>query len=120
MKTHGGKCKNRHRMRCSEGKLGCGRRFTLRKHPLKYKRDPKCPHCGSIHVRDVEKERRAEQDRRLAAGKLCRCYAYPFPHNAGSLRFCKEHPLMVQGVEPTEDEEYEYEGCLRTPRSGGY
>lgn len=109
-KTHGGTCRNRHRMRCGTGKNGCGARFTLRRHLDLYARAVKCPYCKSLHVRDCEKERRDEQSRR----NLCRCDAYPFPHNSGSLRMCSENP---DKNEPSEEEIQDYYGCLETPRS---
>lgn len=43
------------RMRCSAGKLGCGRRFRLRRPPHRHTRTVRCPHCRSVHVRSVEK-----------------------------------------------------------------
>ncbi len=107
----GGKNASRHRMRCSQGKNGCGARFTLRRKPHLYKRPIRCPHCGSTQVNDVEKARRAEQQRE----NTCHCHMYPFPHRAGTLRMCIEHPNLD---EPTADEIAHYESILATPRSG--
>lgn len=103
---------NRHRMRCSQGAAGCGRRFTLRRHPDLYVRTVKCPHCGSLNVRSDEKNRRRE----LVRQATCYCAMYPFPHRTGSLRMCLEHPLS--GTEPTDEEILQYQECIATRRSG--
>jgi len=108
----GGTNRNRHRMRCSRGKKGCGSRFTLHRPLSSYKRAVKCPYCRSKHVNDVEQDRQREKKRE----NTCFCNAYPFPHNAGSLRFCKLHPYF--GVEPSECEIDDYKNCIDTPRSG--
>lgn len=108
----GGTNNNRHRMRCSRGKQGCNRRFTL-PHPLRwYGGAVCCPHCRCDRPTDVEASRRAEQ----LSQTRCRCSAYPFPHNSGTMRMCKHHPLIE--VEPTEEEIDQYQSCLETPRSG--
>ena len=110
----GGHNRNRWRMRCRM--KGCRRRFTLRRHPLKYKKDPKCPFCGSVHLQDCEKYRR---DEKIAAG-MCHCNAYPFPHTVGNfpMRMCDLNPLFKAGVEPTADEWEIYQGILETSRTG--
>lgn len=98
-------------MRCSEGKQGCGSRFTLRQHPKLYARAVRCPHCKSLVTNSVEKARRAEANN---AG-TCHCHMYPFPHRVGSLRMCL---LNTNAHKPTEEEIQDYYGCLETPRSG--
>lgn len=106
---------NRHRMRCYKCKRNCkycSGRFTLKRHPDKYKRTVKCPCCKNENVYSVEDERRAE----LARQERCICNNYPFPHNKGTLRMCEHHPLAR--VEPTEEEMHEYRACLETPRTG--
>lgn len=108
----------RHRMRCCAGKNGCHRRFNLRKHPSQYVNPIRCPHCKSLNVRSEEKTRRIESKRRKAAGEVCNCDGYPFPHAIGTMRFCVAHPLVVQQVEPTDIELMEYNDCLSTPRGG--
>lgn len=106
-----------HRMRCSEGQLGCGRRFTLRRPPHDYCRGPYCPSCRSIHVHSVEKAAIAQTKRRKARGLICYCHAYPFPHVRASMRFCAEHPLIT--TDYSEREWREYRGVIDTPR-GAY
>lgn len=96
------------RYRC----LACRGRW---RHKKRLKREPRCPHCGErIRYYSIEAERRRE----LAKQDTCHCNAYPFPHRAGSMRMCDTHPLA--GVEPTQEEIYDYQGCLETPRSGFY
>lgn len=91
---------------------GCSGRFTLKKRPELYKKKPACPCCGETEsVHSVEKDRRREIQK-----NLCHCQPYPFPHNKGSLRFCEHHKL--RDVEPTDEEQFEYQCCLETPRSG--
>lgn len=98
------------RMRCGTGNNGCGRRFRIPRHPDSYRRSPKCPHCGSVFVRDVTEERMRENRRRAT----CRCRAYPFPHRRASLRMC--HWFDDGGLAPTRAEELAFEACLLTPR----
>lgn len=100
-------------MRCSRGRDGCGRRFTLKKHPDQYRRTVRCPYCKSYNVTDVEAARRAEQARK----DTCRCPNYPFPHTKGTMRMCDHHPLVLAGVDVTEIEYGDYMACLATPRS---
>lgn len=101
-----------HRVRCSNH--NCRIRFRVKKHPDLYSAfRPKCPECGSS-VLSIEKERRNE----LIKQDTCYCFAYPFPHRAGSLRMCDNNPLFIRMVEPTDDEWQEYQDCLKTPRSG--
>ena len=103
----------RHRMRCSRSsKRGCGRRFTIKRNPEDYRRWPKCPHCGCWDTQSVEASRRAEAERE----DTCHCSRYPFPHRAGSLRMCIQHPLEIEGVEPTAEEWRDYEATVSTPR----
>ena len=107
----GGSNHNRYRMRCSRGASGCGRRFTLRRHPDLYQRSIRCPHCSSDVVINIEQERRNEAKQKA----ICHCYNYPFPHEKGTLRMCIHHPKA--GQNPTDEEYYEYQRCLDTPRS---
>lgn len=107
----GGRCRFRWRMRCSQGKKGCGSRFTLKRHPSKYKREIKCPNCGSTHLQDVEAERQRERARQ----DTCYCMQYPFPHRAGSLRFCEQNP---NDAEVTEEEYYDFIATWNTGRTG--
>lgn len=106
-----GTCINRHRMRCSRGRKGCGTRFTLKKNPGKYANEIKCPSCGSVHVNSVEQERRRES----LNNDTCSCHFYPFPHKRASMRMCMDHPNKE---EPTWEETVQYEDCLRTERAG--
>lgn len=102
-------------MRC--GVETCRHRWTLRKHPAQYKRQPRCPKChDTIHVRSVEEERRREMAKRKKTGRFCECGHYPFPHDKGSLRFCAHHLLMLADTEPEQIEIYDYEACWRTQR----
>lgn len=111
---------NRHRMRCNACRRRLRRiygkdasaRFTLKRHPLDYKREPKCPVCKSTDVASIEPIRARE----LASQARCYCSAYPFPHRYGSLRLCEGHRL--RDVEPDADEWRDYEACLATPRTG--
>ena len=96
--------RQRVRFRCRR----CRVRFAWR---IARRADPKCPACSSRDVRNIE----AERLRELGRQQRCQCLAYPFPHRAGSLRMCLLHPLA--DVEPTDIEVYEYEACMRTPRS---
>jgi len=110
------KTANRHRMRCYScyyHKRGSGR-FTLKRHPDLYVRMVKCPVCGTTNVKSVEADRRRE----MAASSTCDCNPYPFPHKSGTMRMCINHPLVLMGVDPTEEEISDYQGCLDTPRSG--
>lgn len=75
-----------------------------------YKREIKCPYCGSTKLQDVEAERQRERDRQ----DTCCCMMYPFPHRKGSLRACEHHPNKD---ELTYEEQMDYEACLMTPRS---
>ncbi len=105
----GGSNVNRWRMRCSQGQLGCGHRFILRQHPLKYKRDVKCPECGSIHVNDVELQRRVEMKNQ----DTCNCMNL-YPHRRGSLLGCVDHPKDMDDW--TFEEIQQYLGMMNTPR----
>ena len=92
---------------------GRNKRFTLRKHPDEYKRQVKCPSCGSsVDVRSDEKNRQNE----LQKETRCYCSSYPFPHRSGSLRFCANHPLA--DVDGTEEEIADYEAIWETKRGG--
>lgn len=51
----------------------------------------------------------------MAQTERCFCNPIPFPHAAGTLRFCEQHPL--KDVEPTEDEWQAFQGLLETPRT---
>ena len=86
---------------------------TRWRHRKKRKTEPKCPYCKeTIRIRSIEQERRRE----LAKQDACHCNAYPFPHRKGTLRMRHHHPMI--DVEPTDEEIYDYEACLATPRSG--
>lgn len=90
--------------------MGSGR-FTLKKAPSLYTREVKCPTCGSTDVVSVEKSRKDE----MKIQDTCHCAPIPFPHRAGSLRFCDQHPLFK--VDPTEEEWQSFQGLLETPRT---
>lgn len=108
-----GSTKRRHRMRCSHWR-GCGRRFTLKRHPDDYVRQVKCPHCKSPHVYSCESSRRRELQRQ----HTCHCSAYPFPHRAGSLDFCVQSTQWEhEDFQPTAAQIAAYERVLATPRS---
>lgn len=87
----------------------------LKRHPSQYKRVVRCPTCKSDDVVSVEHLHRAQMRKRAESGMLCKCTAYPFPHERGSLRMCDHHTLA--DVDPSEDEWRDYEACLATPRS---
>lgn len=97
-------------MRCSKTKT-CGKRFRLKRHPDSYVQRSKvmCPECGGMAYSD-EKNRQNE----LAKQRTCHCPNYPFPHRAGSLRFCQQNPRAEEP--PTDQEVFDYEACLATPR----
>lgn len=101
-------------MRCSEGQLGCGRRFTLHRAPHQYARGPRCPHCKSLHCHSVEKAAVAQTKRRKALGLICRCSSYPFPHVLATLRFCQHHEHARRDY--NEREWSAYQAVLATPR----
>lgn len=101
-------------MRCSRGKSGCGRRFTLVKAPHKYAKAPRCPFCRSTKLIDNNNDVIENTKRRKRRGTTCYCTGYPFPHQKGSLRFCTHHPEW--GEEPSQEQLYEYETTLDTPR----
>jgi hypothetical protein len=103
-----------HRMRCSQGQLGCGRRFTKKLAPHKYAHSVRCPNCKSIHVHSVNRAALAQTKRRKARGLICHCRSYPFPHVKGSMRFCVEHPKYMR--QPAKREWRAYESCVATPR----
>ena len=103
-------------MRCSEGQLGCGRRFRLSMAPHKFARAPRCPSCKSIHVRSVNAAAIAQKKRRKARGLICYCHNYPFPHVRGSMRFCAEHPRITKDYSDREWDAYQF--VLATPRGG--
>lgn len=106
-----GKTASRHRMRCSH----CGGRFTLKRHPDKYVRAIRCPHCRSLNVYSCEQARRRE----LRRQETCHCSAYPFPHRAGSMTFCRENPQWDDpAFVPSRDDELAYDRVIATPRSG--
>ncbi len=105
----------RHRMRCNDCKYNPsagGGRFTLKKHPNKYAKAIKCPHCKGLNVVSVEAHRRRE----IADQDTCCCYPIPFPHRKGSMRFCEHHELA--DIEPNEDDHRYHQSMLETPRSG--
>lgn len=101
-----------HRMRCSEGQLGCGKRFTLARAPHRYARAVRCPNCSSLHVRSVNRAAINQTKRRKAAG-YCYCGGYPFPHMPGTLRMCAQHKNRRP---PTEREWAAYRRIIETPR----
>jgi len=106
-------CRRSHRRRYGSD---CSARYTLKRHPLAYKRESstKCTTCGSLDVTSID----AITKRARAKQHICRCCAYPFPHRRGSMRMCVDHALMLAGTEPTEDETRDYQRCLETLRSG--
>lgn len=101
-------------MRCSEGQLGCGRRFSLRHAPHEYVRTPKCPNCGSVHIHSVEKAAQAQAKLRKARGLICYCRNYPFPHVRATLRFCTANPAILSDY--SDREWTQYQAVLETPR----
>jgi len=107
----GGTCVNRQQMRCSRGKNGCGTRFSVSLNKGQVYKPIRCPSCGSACVVNVTKQRKAERAKR----KTCRCPNYPFPHTAGTLRMCVEHPDFDKPV--TYEQEQEYKRVIETPRS---
>lgn len=88
--------------KCYYHKRGSGR-FTIKRNPKLYKRPVKCPTCGNENV----KSKKEEHDKKMAKRDICFCAAYHFRHERGSLRFCKDHPLIEQ--QPDEDEIRNYE-----------
>lgn len=95
-------------MRCRD----CRTRYTLKQHPDEYRQSWRthCPACKSVNVRSVELERRREMQRQ----DTCRCFAYPFPHRAGSMMFCHR---TAGPLDPTEEEISAYRSVLDTRRS---
>lgn len=95
--------RSRHRMRCNAGRRKGAATphwlFTIPKHPDLFKRDVKCPTCGSTDVVSCEETYRRAQAKRAK----CYCFTVPHPHVKGKHRLCLEHPLV--GVPLTEDEE---------------
>jgi hypothetical protein len=67
----------------------CLWRTTLRKHPLEYKRPPKCGRCGKplsfIDFYRIRKEWKK---------KPCHCYGYAFPHARGR-GYCDYNPKLT-------------------------
>lgn len=104
--------RSRTRMRCSQGRSGCGARFTLRQHPSQYERAPQCPCCHGTSLVIVEEERRREAKRQ----GVCRCHMYPFPHRRGGLPMCVYGPL--HGQEPSRDDLAAYDQVISAPRHG--
>lgn len=100
------KTRHSHRVRCGS----CRTRYRIKRHPDDYVRRPRCG-CGG-NLNSIEAERRRE----LAKQERCTCMAIPFPHRAGSLRFCELHPRSE--IEPTDEEWQDFEYLLATPRSG--
>ncbi|KKL51245.1 hypothetical protein LCGC14_2297390, partial [marine sediment metagenome] len=100
--------------RCKNDKTHqCSGRFTIKRNPKDYKRPIKCPCCGETE-RIVSSE---ESRRRWIAKTKHSCNAYPFPHRKGTMRMCEEHPKVIAGVEPTEEEWLDYQSCLETLRT---
>lgn len=85
-------------------------RFTLKKKVA----EPRCPNCKSFNVRSDE----ANRKNTLAKQNTHMCSAYPFRHQAGTLRFCESHPKMVFFEEPTEEEHEYYQSILQRNRTG--
>jgi len=76
-----------------------------------YEKTVVCPFCGSPNVMNTE----AQRQRELAArsDKLCRCGAYPFPHDPGSFRACEQHPDADKPM--TEVERMKYAQVIGQP-----
>lgn len=110
-------CRRRHRRRTGKDAFTC---YTLKRHPLAYKRESstKCPVCGSLDVVSIEHIRKRDLAKRKERGDHCQCNAYPFPHQKGSMRMCDHHPKILADEEVTEEEARDYQACLETPRSG--
>jgi len=128
MTRYGGTNAKRHRMLCRScnhsyrrkydagipvGERGTFGRYTLRRHPDKYKQQRRinCPHCGSSDVRSVEAVRRREKLKANLCDKLGL-----FPHVKGTLLGCECHPKRPDDWTP--EEQRQVEGMLATSRSG--
>ena len=100
-------------MRCSRGQHGCGARFVLKRPPSEYVNQIKCPHCGSTHVLDCDKEY-VKEHYNNPRRKRCRCDNIPFPHEAGTVVGC------IDWVRPDDmtDEEFQsaYDSVIHTKR----
>jgi hypothetical protein len=106
-----GSTRFRHRMRCRVS--SCYSRLTIKRAPHKYVRAIRCPVCGSENVKSVELERRRE----AAKKDVCRCDAYPFPHDRATLVGCRFHPERLAGIPMTDDQLDAYHITLTTPRT---
>lgn len=128
-KMHGGTNAKRHRMLCKDCRNRYQRaykkgvpvekrptfgRFTLARHPDKYKRASatNCPHCGGSNIKSVEAQRRRE----YAKKDICYCNPIPFPHENKSIMGCINHPKPYD--EWTDEDHEQYQAMLETPRSG--
>ncbi len=56
---------------------GCGKRYTLRKHPNAYKVYPRCPSCGRGHLNYDPWTKAATLKR------TCKCDGIQWPHKKG-------------------------------------
>ena len=74
-----GSCRRRVSYRCCRDR--CQRRFTLKREP---KKEPKCPYCGHLNVRNEQKNIARAHEKR----ETCRCHELPFPHEKGTFAGC--------------------------------
>lgn len=102
----------RERCRCNAcRRAGHHGRFTLRRKLHLYKRQPRCPDCGSTDIVSVEAIRRRE----LAKQTRCRCQWVPFPHRRGTVLGCEHHAVPMHEFD--DDQIDQYQSMLATPRS---
>lgn len=95
-------------VRCT-WRRGCGKHFTLRKHPDSYKRYPRCPACkrGHLNLAPYSKE--------MTQRRTCYCKGIRFPHKRGAFinanEICHEAevedlgdgPIKCVSMRPDED-----------------
>lgn len=91
-----------YRLRCRD----CKKRFRIRKLPHQYIRTPKCPDCGSINWRDVDRS-----DRNYDTKRTCYCTGWPHPHRKGAIvdanRTCLH--ASIEKVQEAEDRKWHEE-----------
>lgn len=108
-------CRRRDYRLRKKGRPGAGWRFTLKRHPSKYKREPKCPVCKSTDLYVIEHLRRRELEKQVS----CICPGVPFKHRMGSHQFCVHSTRPPPQTEQEwQDQEDAYQAMINTPRSG--
>jgi hypothetical protein len=57
----------------------------------------------------------AERRREYLAKQICKCNMIPFPHEKGTVLGCEYHPKPPEQWD--QQDEYDYQAMLETPRS---